>query len=89
VLEFSRPRRRALRAAYQLYFRRVLPWIGGCVSGDFEAYRYLPHSVAAWPSPPELQSHMQQAGLVDCGHALLSGGIACLHWGRRPNGDSG
>ena len=76
------PRRRVLGAFYRLYFTRVLPLIGGVVSGDREAYRYLPDTVLSWPSPGELQGEMEAAGMVECGFELLMGGVACLSWGR-------
>src|SRR5262245_47686801 len=45
VLEFGRPSSRALASAYELYFHKVLPRLGALVSGDGEAYSYLPRSV--------------------------------------------
>ena len=81
VLEFSMPRNRLLGAGYRVYFTRILPRIGGLVSGDSAAYRYLPDTVLAWPSPSELQAEMESVGLVDCGFQPLSGGIACLSFG--------
>lgn len=83
VLEFSPPPRGALGALYRLYFTRLLPWIGGFVSGDREAYRYLPRTVAAWPEAGEFQRRLEALGLVECGYEPLTGGIATLHWGRR------
>ena len=83
VLEFSPPPRGCLGAAYRLYSARLLPLIGSAVSGDREAYRYLPRSVAAWPAPDEVRERIARAGLVDCGFESLSGGVASLHWGRR------
>jgi demethylmenaquinone methyltransferase/2-methoxy-6-polyprenyl-1,4-benzoquinol methylase len=59
----------------------VLPRVGGWISGDAAAYRYLPDTVLAWPSPDALRAEMEQAGLERCGFKLLGGGIACLHWG--------
>ncbi len=84
VLEFSMPPGRWLGALYRFYFTRVLPRIGGLISGSPEAYRYLPDTVLAWPSPDELASEMRASGLVDCGYQRLSGGIACLSFGTRP-----
>lgn len=84
VLEFSMPRGRVLGGLYRLYFTRVLPAIGGRVSGDGGAYAYLPRTVLAWPSPAALQAEMEAAGLERCGFRLLTGGIACLSWGRVP-----
>jgi len=84
VLEFSMPSGRLRGALYRTYFTRVLPVVGGIVSGDRAAYRYLPDTVLAWPSPDELRREMEEAGLVACGYRLLSGGIACLSFGRVP-----
>jgi demethylmenaquinone methyltransferase/2-methoxy-6-polyprenyl-1,4-benzoquinol methylase len=84
VLEFCPPPKGLLGAVYGFYFRRVLPLLGGAISGDAEAYRYLPRTVSAWPPPPEVQRGMEAVGLVDCGFRTLTGGIACLHWGRVP-----
>lgn len=82
VLEFGRPRGRRLASAYDLYFHTVLPRVGALVSGDGEAYAYLPRSVSAWPGPAAFQTEIESAGFTACGHRPLSGGIAFLHWGR-------
>jgi demethylmenaquinone methyltransferase/2-methoxy-6-polyprenyl-1,4-benzoquinol methylase len=84
VLEFSPPPSGLFGQLYSFYFQRVLPRIGGWISGDAEAYRYLPRTVSAWPEPDEFQRWMERAGLEDCGRQSLSFGIASLHWGRRP-----
>lgn len=84
VLEFSLPSGRALGALYRFYFTRVLPRIGGLVSRDPGAYRYLPDTVLAWPTPDELRAEMEAVGLSSCGYRLLTGGIACLSWGTVP-----
>jgi len=81
VLEFAPPPPGLFGAAYRFYFTRILPLIGGWISGDAEAYRYLPRTVLEWPDPDEFQREMEGEGLMDCGHELLAGGIACLHWG--------
>jgi len=84
ILEFSMPPGAVVGGLYRFYFTRLLPTVGRLVSRDREAYSYLPRTVLAWPSPPELQRELEQSGLVDCGHRLLTRGIACLHWGRVP-----
>ena len=86
VLEFSQPRGRLFAALYRQYFTRVLPCLGRWVSGDGEAYEYLPRTVLAWIDPHELESEMMRAGLVDCGWRPLTRGVACLHWGVAPGG---
>lgn len=84
ILEFTMPPGRLLGMLYRFYFTRVLPIVGSLVSGDREAYAYLPRTVLAWPSPAEFQREMELEGFVDCDHRLLTRGIACLHWGRSP-----
>lgn len=84
VLEFSRPANAVLRPLFNLYFTRVLPWIGGVVSGSHNAYNYLPASVRKFPDQSQLSLLMEQAGFVQVGYENLTGGIAALHMGRRP-----
>jgi demethylmenaquinone methyltransferase/2-methoxy-6-polyprenyl-1,4-benzoquinol methylase len=83
VLEFTMPSWRPFRAVYQLYFSRLLPWIGRVVSGHPTAYAYLPASVDEFPSPPALEQRLERLGFRDCDHRLLTGGIAAIHWGTR------
>jgi demethylmenaquinone methyltransferase/2-methoxy-6-polyprenyl-1,4-benzoquinol methylase len=82
VLEFQTPRG-AIGAAYQLYFRHVLPRIGGLVSGDGSAYAYLPASVARFPDPEAFAALLRDAGFVDVRHERLTLGIAWLHRGEK------
>ena len=84
VLEFSMPPGPVMSGLYRFYLGHALPRIGALVSGDGAAYRYLPDTVLAWPSPSQLEREMAGQGLVDCGHALLSRGIACLSYGTVP-----
>ena len=83
ILDFTTPTAAPLRALYLFYFHRVLPMIGRFVSGHPTAYTYLPESVMDFPPPSELEERMRGAGLRDCGHERLTGGIAALTWGVR------
>jgi demethylmenaquinone methyltransferase/2-methoxy-6-polyprenyl-1,4-benzoquinol methylase len=83
ILEFTTPRRSLVRAAYHLYFHRLLPIIGGAISGHPSAYRYLPDSVAHFPAAPELARRMTDAGFDDVRWTSLTFGIAAIHSGRR------
>ena len=60
ILELSVPQNKVVRWAYDLYFTRLLPRIGGAVSGDKAAY--LPASVHNFPSPKDFCKMMEQAG---------------------------
>ncbi len=79
ILEFSRPRNALFGALYHLYSRRVLPTIGGAISGDTGAYRYLPESVRRFPSPEDLAESMHRAGFSEVRFERMTGGIAVLH----------
>ncbi|HEX8473276.1 MAG TPA: bifunctional demethylmenaquinone methyltransferase/2-methoxy-6-polyprenyl-1,4-benzoquinol methylase UbiE [Pyrinomonadaceae bacterium] len=84
VLEFSSPVVPAFRALFQFYFNRVLPFIGGIVSGSRGAYEYLPDSVSRFPDQKRLAGMMNEAGLTDVEYQNLTGGIAALHTASRP-----
>jgi len=84
ILEFGNPRNRLVARAYGIYFRRILPRLGGWISGDPGAYTYLPDSVAAWPSAEDFGREIARAGFEDRGHRPLSGGVAFLHWATAP-----
>ncbi|HYK22633.1 MAG TPA: bifunctional demethylmenaquinone methyltransferase/2-methoxy-6-polyprenyl-1,4-benzoquinol methylase UbiE [Pyrinomonadaceae bacterium] len=84
VLEFSRPTNAMLRPLFNFYFRKLLPWMGGLISGSRSAYSYLPASVQKFPDQSQLSLLMERAGFEEVGYENLTGGIAALHMGRRP-----
>ena len=83
ILEFSTPRHPIVRSGYHLYFHHILPRVGGIISGNRGAYRYLPESVAQFPSPGQLAEHMREAGFRDVQWESLTFGIAAIHVGIR------
>jgi demethylmenaquinone methyltransferase/2-methoxy-6-polyprenyl-1,4-benzoquinol methylase len=85
VLEFSTPRWQPLRAVYLFYFHHVLPRIGQLLARNGSAaYEYLPATVAQFPEGEALARRMQAAGLGDVRFWALTGGIATLYIGRKP-----
>jgi demethylmenaquinone methyltransferase / 2-methoxy-6-polyprenyl-1,4-benzoquinol methylase len=84
VLEFSKPSNPVLRPLFGLYFTKVLPVMGGVISGSRNAYAYLPASVQKFPDQQQLSLLMRQAGFEQVQFENLTGGIAALHMGRRP-----
>ncbi|HLE45138.1 MAG TPA: ubiquinone/menaquinone biosynthesis methyltransferase [Methylomirabilota bacterium] len=82
LLEASEPEGPVMRAGHNMYFRRVVPVIGGVLS-DREAYRYLPRSMEYLPQPPELLALLRGSGFPDAERLPLSGGIAQLLVGTR------
>ncbi|MGD9589827.1 MAG: bifunctional demethylmenaquinone methyltransferase/2-methoxy-6-polyprenyl-1,4-benzoquinol methylase UbiE [Pyrinomonadaceae bacterium] len=83
VLEFSSPVIPGFRGLFRFYFTRILPRIGGLVSGSRGAYEYLPDSVSKFPAQKELERQMEAAGFRDVSYRNLSGGIAAIHTGIR------
>jgi demethylmenaquinone methyltransferase/2-methoxy-6-polyprenyl-1,4-benzoquinol methylase len=81
VLEFSTPTVPGLSALFNLYFRRILPPIGGAVSGSREAYEYLPNSVTKFPDQKGLAELMETVGFGSVEYVNLTGGIAAIHSG--------
>jgi demethylmenaquinone methyltransferase / 2-methoxy-6-polyprenyl-1,4-benzoquinol methylase len=83
LLEVDEPGSRVLRSGHHVYFRRVVPIVGGLLS-DRSAYRYLPKSVAYLPPREELIALMRATGFSGVEHHPLSGGIAQLLTAVRP-----
>lgn len=83
VLETTPPSNTPLGPLFQFYFFRVVPLLGGLVSGDLEAYRYLPHSTVGFPLPKELQRMMELAGLRNVFYRELMFGSVAIHVGTK------
>ncbi len=83
ILEFSRPVVPGFRLLAAAYCTRVLPRIGGLISGSRSAYEYLPDSVSRFPDQEKLSAMMSETGFADVGFENLTGGVAALHTGRR------
>jgi len=81
ILEFSQPPNRSFAALYNWYSRRILPMIGGALSGSRDAYTYLPESVRKFPSAAQLAGDMRLAGFEEVSYEYWTGGIVALHLG--------
>ncbi len=65
ILEFALPANFLIRFFYNLYFKYVLPIIGGIISKDFKAYKYLPDSVQDFDKKVDLQKILRDTGFID------------------------
>jgi demethylmenaquinone methyltransferase/2-methoxy-6-polyprenyl-1,4-benzoquinol methylase len=83
ILEFSQPPNRVFAAVYRFYSGRLLPLIGGALTGSRDAYEYLPESVSKFPDAPALAEDMRSAGFADVSYEYLTGGIVALHMGEK------
>jgi demethylmenaquinone methyltransferase/2-methoxy-6-polyprenyl-1,4-benzoquinol methylase len=82
VLEFSSPKNRVVAAAYNNYFRRILPRIGQALANNSqEAYTYLPASVGEFPQGEALAERFRAAGLKNVRFHPFTFGVATLYTG--------
>lgn len=82
-LEFSPAVLPQLKAIYDTYSFKVLPWLGQRVAGDAESYAYLAESIRKFPEPGQLASEMTDAGFGNVTQTPMTGGIVWLHSGWR------
>ena len=86
ILEFGMPDRDLFGRVYRAYLTHVLPRIGGVLSGDRAAYRYLDSTVQAWPEADQLAAEMRADGFERVEFQRLFRGIAYLHVATAPGG---
>lgn len=79
VLEFGTPQTPGLKQLYQWYFRAVLPRIGGLISGNSDAYKYLPASVGEFPPPQVFANTLREAGFSHVEWKSLTFGVVYLY----------
>jgi demethylmenaquinone methyltransferase/2-methoxy-6-polyprenyl-1,4-benzoquinol methylase len=84
ILEFSKPSWFPMKQVYGFYFRKILPYIGKRVSGDNEAYSYLPETVMSFPDNEAFLELLAEAGFRDINQKRMTGGIASIYYGFRP-----
>ena len=83
ILELSVPSNAFIRWCYKLYFLKILPFVGGLLTGNRSAYEYLPASVLRFPAPDKFVEIMKSAGFDVVEHAALSLGICRMYIGKK------
>jgi demethylmenaquinone methyltransferase / 2-methoxy-6-polyprenyl-1,4-benzoquinol methylase len=83
VLEFVKPPKGPVGSAYRLYLRTLLPAIGGTLSGQPSAYRYLSDTVDSYRTPAELKAMAAAAGWTRVGYVGLAMGTVGIVSGDR------
>ena len=81
ILEFSMPKNPVVRFGHLFYLRYVLPLVGGIISGDYEAYKYLNTSIEAFPYGESFCSLMKEAGFSTVRQHPVTFGIATIYEG--------
>jgi demethylmenaquinone methyltransferase/2-methoxy-6-polyprenyl-1,4-benzoquinol methylase len=62
IIEFAMPSNKIFKFVYKFYFKRILPFVGGIISGDKEAYKYLPASVEEFDEKINLNALLKSSG---------------------------
>ena len=83
ILEFSTPGNPLFRPLYFFYLRNILPLIGGMLSGDRKAYKYLNRTIETFPSGQEFCDIMSASGFKNVKANPLTFGIASIYQGDR------
>jgi len=83
ILEFSQPANPLFAGPYGFFSTRVLPWVGGMISGSRDAYSYLPESIKKFPGAEGLAEQMQAAGFSGVEFERLTFGAVALHLGKK------
>jgi demethylmenaquinone methyltransferase/2-methoxy-6-polyprenyl-1,4-benzoquinol methylase len=80
-LEISRPTLPLFRSLFGAYFYRVVPWLGGLISGHRDAYLYLPRSLIDFLTPEEIKVVMEEVGWRQVCYRRLMIGTVAVHVG--------
>ena len=81
MLELTFPRWSFIRRFYTTYLDKLIPRLGGLISGQGQAYQYLADSIMDFPEPADFCQLMSDAGFSKTGFLQLTFGIAVIHWG--------
>jgi demethylmenaquinone methyltransferase/2-methoxy-6-polyprenyl-1,4-benzoquinol methylase len=84
ILDMTRPRSKVLAPFIRFYLNRVVPLLGTLVTGQKEAYTYLPESTQSFLKAEDLATKMKAAGLHDVVFETLNFGTVAIHRGRLP-----
>ena len=79
ILELTRPENSIVRLFYNLYLTKILPFIGGILSGKMEAYKYLSGSISTFLDRDTLIQRIKNAGFTAVDYKKKTFGIATIY----------
>lgn len=88
ILELTRPENRLIRLGYTFYLTRLLPLIGGLVSGHRQAYRYLAESIATFIKPTDISDMLKRHGFATVRRIPQCFGVAAIIVARKEGHDA-
>jgi demethylmenaquinone methyltransferase / 2-methoxy-6-polyprenyl-1,4-benzoquinol methylase len=83
ILDTTRPKRNLLSPFIWIHLHVIIPTLGTLLSGQRDAYTYLPDSTEAFLSAEELAARMAVAGFRNIGYKRLMFGTIAMHWGQK------
>ena len=84
VLESSPPKKNVLRPFIKIHLNTIIPALGKLVTGESDAYRYLPDSTQQFQTPENLADTMRQIGFIEVQYRLFMFGTIAIHTGQKP-----
>jgi demethylmenaquinone methyltransferase/2-methoxy-6-polyprenyl-1,4-benzoquinol methylase len=84
ILESSPPKRNLLRPFILFHLDIIIPLLGRLVTGELEAYRYLPDSTQQFNNPDDVAAMMRRAGFTNITYRLFMFGTIAIHAGQKP-----
>ncbi len=84
ILEFSKPVKTPFKQLYQFYFLKILPFVGGLISKNKNAYTYLPESVNEFPDGHDFLTILADVGFVENRFYIQTFGIATIYKAIKP-----
>jgi demethylmenaquinone methyltransferase / 2-methoxy-6-polyprenyl-1,4-benzoquinol methylase len=83
ALDTTRPVRSLLTPFIWTHMHLVIPALGWLISGQRDAYRYLPNSTESFLKAEDLAMRMNSAGFRQVGFRRLNFGTIAIHWGQK------
>ena len=81
ILELATPDSTLIRPFYNLYTRRIIPWLGIRIAGNREAYTYLPQSIERFPKGDDFVRIIlnSQSSILSCKERKLTLGVCRMY----------
>jgi demethylmenaquinone methyltransferase/2-methoxy-6-polyprenyl-1,4-benzoquinol methylase len=83
ILDTTRPARNSLRPLIDFYMHFVIPNLGRIITGEADAYTYLPETTENFLEAEKLAAHLEQAEFRQVGFRRLMFGTIAIHWGKK------
>jgi demethylmenaquinone methyltransferase/2-methoxy-6-polyprenyl-1,4-benzoquinol methylase len=87
TLDTTPPPRSPLRPLIRFHLKHVIPLVGQLLTGQGDAYHYLPESTLGFKTADELAGLMRAAGLINVQYQRFMLGTIAVHWGQKPTSD--